>query len=95
MGVLQDQKVLARAPLAQKIAALLTNLLEKNEDENALTLPLPLTRREIADTLGSSVESVIRVMSDWSKQGFIQTTDQNIKVLHPEKIIEILKQPEE
>lgn len=95
MGILQDQKVLARAPLAQKIAALLMNLLEKNHDEDALTLPLPLTRREIADALGSSVESVIRVMSDWSKQNFIQTTDQNIKLLQPEKIIEILKHSED
>lgn len=91
MVALQDQKIMGRAPLNQKIAALLMNLLEKNHGEEALTLPLPLTRKEIADTLGASVESVIRVMSEWSKLGLIQTTDQNIKVLRLAKIIEILK----
>ncbi len=50
-------------------------------------VPLPLTRKEIANTLGASVESVIRVMSEWSKQEIIETTDQQIRILKFEKII--------
>ena len=55
-----------------------------------MTLPLPITRKEIAEACGASVESVIRVMSDWSKQGFINTQDAHIEILRMDKILEIL-----
>lgn len=87
MGQMQNQKAQIKAPLAAKVATLLVELLNKHDHGNEMMLPLPLTRKEIADSLGASVESVIRVMSDWSKQGFIQTSDQQIKVIKPEKII--------
>lgn len=91
MSLLQDQMVMLKAPLGQKVASLLLNLLEKSPIENGLDLPLPLTRKEIADNLGASVESVIRIMSEWSKLGIIQTNDQFIRVIKPDKIIEFLK----
>ncbi len=88
MSQMHSQKALIKAPLAAKVAALIVDLLHRHEDSEALVLPLPLTRREIADNLGASVESVIRVMSEWSKQGFIQTTDQQIRILKLEKVID-------
>ena len=88
MNLLQDEKAMTRAPLSQKIAALLISLVGKQTDKSALILPLPLTRREIADNMGSSVEAVIRIMSDWSKQGIIETNDQQIHILKPEKLIQ-------
>lgn len=91
MSLLQDQMVMLKAPLNQKVASLLLILLEKSPVEKGLELPLPLTRKEIADTLGASVESVIRIMSEWSKLGIIQTNDQYIRVVKPEKVIEFLK----
>lgn len=91
MGLLQDQKVMAKAPLIYKVAALLIALLEKHPTQEGLVLPLPLTRKEIADTLGASVESVIRVMSEWSKLGIIETNDQLIRVIKPDKVIAYLK----
>lgn len=91
MSFFQDQKVMTKAPLDQKIAALLINLFEKNTNSQEFELPLPITRKELADSLGVASESVIRVMSEWSKQGLIQTNDNYITLLKPEKIIEILK----
>ncbi len=87
MGQMHTQKALQKAPLSAKIAALLMELLERQPNESQLVLPLPLTRKEIADSLGASVESVIRIMSDWSKKGLIQTTDQNIQILKADEII--------
>lgn len=86
-GSLQVQKTLTKAPLSVKIAHLLLDILNKC-DEGESVLPLPLTRKEIADSLGASVESVIRIMSDWSKKGIIETHDQHIRVLKLDKIIE-------
>lgn len=88
MALLQSHKALSKSSLAQKVGLLLLNLKEKNNNPDLWTLPLPLTRKEIADSLGASVESVIRVMSDWSKKGIIATTDQQISVLKPEQLVE-------
>lgn len=88
MELSQSQKALSKSSLAQKVGILLLNLKEKNTNPDLWTLPLPLTRKEIADCLGASVESVIRVMSDWSKKGIIATTDQQISILKPEMLVE-------
>src|SRR5690606_11742952 len=91
MSSLQDERALTRAPLEQRVAALLLRLLEKSSREDESILPLPLTRQEIADSLGAAVESVIRVMSDWSHRGLIRTTDRHIEILRADQVIEILK----
>lgn len=91
MNILQQDKVLLKAPLPQKVATLLMNLVEKHPSSDGLILPLPLTRKEIADAVGATPESVIRIMSEWSKQGYLQTNDQNIEILRPDKIIELVE----
>ncbi len=48
MNLLQDQKAMSRTPLPQRVARMLLSLIDKNSDANDLSLPLPLTRREIA-----------------------------------------------
>lgn len=95
MALLQDQKAMSKAPLAQKIASLLLILLERNKSTDDMRLPLPLTRKEIADMLGASVESVIRIMSYWSKHGYIQTNDAYIQIIKLDKIIELINKNSE
>ncbi len=87
MARFQNQKVMQRAPLQSKVAAMLLQLIAKDTSKDELEVPLPLTRKEIADTLGVTVESVIRVMSEWVKKGYIITTDQHIKILKPDLLI--------
>jgi CRP-like cAMP-binding protein len=36
-------------------------------------IPLPLTRQELADLTGTTLETAIRVMSRWGKQGIVAT----------------------
>jgi len=88
---LHNYKVLTKSTLSTKVASLILDILQKtNSQDDDLVLPLPLTRKEIADSLGASVEAVIRVMSDWSKSGIIETKDHQIKVLKLDKIIELI-----
>ncbi len=88
MSRFQNHRVMERAPLASKIAALLLQLSSKEAAGHELEIPLPLTRKEIADSLGVTVESVIRVMSKWSKGGLILTTDQQIKIIKPDLLVQ-------
>lgn len=36
-------------------------------------IPLPLTRRELADLTGTTIETCIRIMSRWGKEGVVTT----------------------
>lgn len=91
MLMLQDQKAMSKAPLNQKIAALLISLIENETKVKKIELPLPITRKEIGDNIGATPESIIRVMSEWSKQGIIETNDQQIKILKIDKLFDFIK----
>lgn len=91
MHLLHDQKTLGKASLAVKVAHQLITLIEKYSNDNEGILPIPLTRQEIADSVGASVESVIRVMSEWSQNGIIKTTDQVIEVRRADQLLKLIK----
>jgi len=92
MGFMQDEKALSRAPLAQRIAWFLLKMLERSGEEKEQVIPLPLTRQEIADHLGVTVESVIRIMSQWSQSGIIRSADRHIEISRIDQLIELLKE---
>jgi len=91
MNQMQAEKAMGKSPLPQKIASQLISIIERYSGENETILPIPLTRQEIADAVGASVESVIRIMSDWSRKGYISTSDQLIRVERMDKILEVIK----
>ena len=93
IGRFQTQKTMQRSPLTAKVATILLQIVTNSSHSNEYLVPMPITRREIADSLGVTVESVIRVMSEWEKLGIIQTDDQNIRVLQPNLLIQQVNTP--
>jgi CRP/FNR family transcriptional regulator len=93
MSVLQEDKANAKLSLQKRIASFLLSLLSKQPAGSGKRLSIPLTRQEIADSVGSSVESVIRTMSEMSQNGLIHTEDKQIEILRADKIAELLKNP--
>lgn len=91
MNDMHEQRAMTKAPLAQKIARQLSSLIERIEGEGATVLSIPITRQELADSVGAAVESVIRVLSEWSRRGLIMTMDHHIEVLRMDLLIKILK----
>lgn len=43
-------------------------------------IPVPLSRQDLADMVGTSVETAIRVLSKWSRQGVVRTTRDGLQV---------------
>jgi CRP/FNR family transcriptional regulator len=43
------------------------------QDPRGTCIPMPLSRQELADLTGTTIETAIRVMSRWSKQNLVRT----------------------
>lgn len=52
---------------------------------------LPMVRKDLADMLGYSKESVINTLSKFNKENIINVSDRKIKILSKEKLIQISK----
>ncbi|MFP5520633.1 MAG: Crp/Fnr family transcriptional regulator [Bdellovibrionia bacterium] len=89
MQQMHAHKALMRSHLSVRVAQLLLDFMDNVSPDGSSKLKIPLTRQEIADTLGVTVESVIRLMSPWSKQGIIQTSDLYIQILKVECLVNI------
>ncbi|MBI5055458.1 MAG: Crp/Fnr family transcriptional regulator [Nitrospirae bacterium] len=75
-------KNIATERVEKRIAALLLKLSEKVgvEDDGYRKINFPLTRQEIAEMVGTTVESCIRTMSKFQKQGMIKSASGRIAI---------------
>lgn len=82
----------------------ITNLSQKNIDGalsillldfaelyNSNNFRLPMVRKELANMLGYSKESVINTLSKFNKEGIIKVSDRKIDIIDKEKLIQISK----
>jgi len=78
----------------ERIAAILFLLSESYgvKDPTGIRLQVPLTRQEIGEMAGTTVESTIRVMSRWQKDGIVETDHQHIVILDELRLSKILSQ---
>lgn len=67
----------------ERIAAVLYMLADSYGETRGdiLTLRVPLTRQEISEMAGTTVESTIRTMSRWQKEGLISTNRHYVSIL--------------
>lgn len=52
----------------------------------AIFLPLTLTRQELADLLGTTLETAIRLMSRWQKDDFVITEKEGFSIRDPDAL---------
>jgi CRP-like cAMP-binding protein len=78
-------------PVDQRIAALLVDLARRigREEDGALLIEMPLSRQDIADMTGAKVETVSRVMSEFRRQGLIDSGRRWIAVRNAERLSDI------
>jgi CRP/FNR family transcriptional regulator len=75
-------KNLATERVEKRIAFLLLKLSEKAgvSDKGFKKINFPLTRQEIAEMVGTTVETCIRTMSKFQKQGMIKSSNNRILI---------------
>lgn len=56
------------------------------QDRSGIFIPMALSRQELADLLGTTVETSIRIMSRWGKEGIVQTEKEGFFVTDVEAL---------
>jgi CRP/FNR family transcriptional regulator, nitrogen oxide reductase regulator len=66
-----------------RIAHLFLTLGERagRQEGGHILLDIPLSRQQIADMVGTSIETAIRIMSKWGKAGFLEATKTGFVIL--------------
>lgn len=89
--------VLAAGTVPRRLAACLLDLAERFGDERedeSHVIPLALSRHHLATYVCARVETVIRVMSSWQKQGIVLTSKDGFVIPEIARLREVLRQPE-
>lgn len=83
---------LTGARVEHRLARLLLRLakeLGRSKDQDAVFIPLALSRQELADMTGTTIETCIRIMSRWEKEDTVHTKKDGF-VLVDAEILETL-----
>lgn len=93
-GIMQLMARLAGGSVEQKLAAVVLILSDSYGEvrDGAVSLQVPLTRQELADMAGTTVESAIRVMSRWQKAGIISTERRLLTILDEGRLHQLVSQ---
>jgi CRP/FNR family transcriptional regulator len=55
-------------------------------ERDGVFIPLPLSRQELADLTGTTIETAIRIMSRWGKEGTVRTEKEGFMLLDREAL---------
>ena len=94
---LREAHQVIRGLAADRVEARMARLLFKLADKigrpagAATRLGLHLTRQDIADMVGCTLETAIRILSRWQKEGFIKTEDGVITILNRPELDRLLR----
>lgn len=78
-----------------RLARLLLDLAERfgRAEGDGLVLPLPLSRRELAELAGTTTESAIRALAGWERRGLIARADDGLRVPSPDALAALADRP--
>ncbi len=81
---------LAQRSVKERLAQTLLLLLDTFGTDKEGYIDVILTREEIASIVGTATESVIRLLSEFKKEGLIDLKGKKIKILKPDKLEKLL-----
>lgn len=86
-------RIMSAGSVERRLAALLRHLLDRFGDEmedGSTVIQIALSRAELASLVGATIETTIRIMSRWHKQGIVSTVDEGFLVHAPVRLAELL-----
>lgn len=89
--------VLAAGTVSRRVAACLLDLTDRFGDEQedgSHAVPFLLSRHQLATYVCARVETVIRVMSSWQKQGIVLTQKDGFVIPSITRLRDVLREPE-
>ena len=91
MNQAHNDRLMVFDSVEKRLAACILDLLERFQKKTGPTsrIPLPLTRQDLANRIGSTVETVIRTLSEWSKKGWVITQDKYIEIADKKSVEKI------
>ncbi len=87
-------KSMAVERVERRIARILLKLAATtgSSNEDGIVIELPLTRQDIAEMTGTTVETAIRTLSKFRKKGLIQTKRGRVIILEPHQLVRIAEE---
>ncbi|MCG2739280.1 MAG: Crp/Fnr family transcriptional regulator, partial [Syntrophaceae bacterium] len=88
-------KSMAVERVERRIARILLKLAAttgSSSEGGIIVIELPLTRQDIAEMAGSTVETAIRTMSRFRKKGLVQTKQGRVTILQPHELVKIAEE---
>ena len=85
-------RIMSAGCVERRLAMLLGHLVERFGDEledGSCVVPVVLTRAELASLVGATIETTIRTMSRWRKEGFVSTLHEGFVVHRPAHLEEL------
>ena len=76
--------LVSQGAAAERVAALLLHMADRFGDETGegtLWIPVRLTRRTVGELVDARVETVIRLMSQWQRDGWIHASTDGIEII--------------
>jgi CRP-like cAMP-binding protein len=73
---------LAYAPVSERLAETLVQLFEKGTHSNGTPDRFSISREDLASMVGTAKESLIRALSEFKKDGYVNTDGQEIEILN-------------
>lgn len=87
--IVHDRKV-SRLLVSQKLADFLLRTLKRSSLSRGGRIAIPLTRADLARKLATKEETVIRLLTAWTREGWITTCNKHIEVLEPTELEKII-----
>ena len=84
----EKTKILALDRADQRLAALLADLSLRNgiKEPQGIRLPMRLTREDMANMVGATTETVIRIMSRFKRERLVSGTANRLVILNPDRL---------
>ena len=84
----ERNKILALDRADQRLAALLADLTTRNgvKDQQGIRLSMRLTRQDMANMIGATTETVIRIMSRFKRDRLVSGTANRLVILNLERL---------